>query len=115
MTPQVAERRKRARMALRWPVRLARLGEERAIESETENLSSHGFYCLAQERFEPGELLECLLWLPASEPSVRAAFYRLLCRAVVLRVEGKDPGFGLACRIDQFSFVAPPAAPPSGP
>ena len=100
------ERRRRARMALHCPVRLARIGDVRTVESRTENLSSQGFYCVSDEAFAPGDRLECVLALPGAVFGYGESPFRLHCRARVMRVEQRQPesGFGLACRIEHFTL-----------
>src|SRR5712692_689135 len=98
------ERRKKNRMALRWPVFLNRIGDTRSIESKTENLSSQGFYCISTEPFAPGERLECVLSSPPADWDDDATL-RLLCLVQVMRVEamGLDSSFGLAVKIEDFA------------
>lgn len=102
-----SERRKRTRMALRWPVCLTRTGERRSIESRTENLSSQGLYCISPEPFAPGERLDCVLTVPAAGWGYDAALL-LHCLVEVARLEttGDDSGFGLGLKIEAFTLMA---------
>jgi hypothetical protein len=98
-----AERRKRARMGLVWPVRLTWADGARSVDSNTRNLSSQGFYCIAEEPFEVGDWLDCVLALPQAYDA-EGSGYCLCCRVEVVRVEAVDQGFGIACRIEGFSL-----------
>jgi len=100
-----SERRKRPRMALHWPVRLTR--GTRIVESKTQNLSSGGFYCISTEAFAPGDSVECVFTLPAPDLGHWQTGLCLHCHAEVVRVEKTDPdfGFGLACRIQNYSLL----------
>ena len=90
-------------MALRCAVELRRPSSERAVMAETRNLSSDGFYCVAPEPFEPGEVITCTIVLPlaTSSPERRS----LCCQVTVLRVDRADPDeFGIACHTDDYSL-----------
>ncbi len=93
-------------MPLRWPVLLARSGDSRIVEAETENLSSQGFFCISRESFGIGERLNCIVVLPAKGWGYHAQSVWLHCRAEVIRVEIQAPasGFGLGCRMEEFSL-----------
>ena len=102
MKTAFSDRRKRARIALRCAVRLRHPSAENWLHAETQNLSSEGFYCLAPEAFDPGEVIECIMALPPNQPSERRT---LCCQATVLRVDHIGPDvFGIACRTDDYSL-----------
>jgi len=101
------DRRKRPRVALRWPVRLFRQPEGRSIESTTENLSSQGLYCIASEPFRPGERRRCEIAIPGESLGFLDSSIRLQCHVAVRRVEHLDRGFGLGCHIEDYSVDSP--------
>ena len=101
------DRRKRPRVALRWPVRLFRQPEGPSIESTTENLSSQGLYCIASEPFKPGERLQCEIVIPGESLGSPDSSLRLQCHVTVRRVEHLDRGFGLGCHIEDYSVDSP--------
>lgn len=103
----VSDRRKRARTRLHWPLLLFRNGAADAIESVTRDLSSSGFYCMAQGLFTPGELLICTLRIPTHDPNGRHLERTLECRSRVMRVEEQETEgvFGVACRIEDYHFA----------
>ena len=101
------ERRKRARTRLHWPVLLFRNQTADAIESQTRDLSSDGFYCVANSSFTPGELLICTLKVPTHDPNGKHLERNLECKVRVMRVEPQEAGgsFGVACRIEDYCFA----------
>jgi hypothetical protein len=106
-TMQIMERRKHRRLALHWRVRLS--GETiGTIETLTENLNSRGFYCILETPLVPGDIIDCNLTVPNYSPANVGGIGSLVCQAEVVRVEtrGTEPGFGVACRIVDFT-VAP--------
>jgi len=105
MTNRSAERRTRARVLLRCPLRLYRRGYAQPFEGETKDLSSAGFYCLVRESFFPGDNLDCILTVPAENFSVNTGNVNLHCEVKVTRVDNRPAGFGVACRIDHYSLI----------
>jgi len=105
--PVAVERRKRPRTRLHWPVVLFRSHVGNAIESETRDLSSNGFYCLANVAFTPGESLICNIKLPTHDPKGKHLERHLECRVRVVRVEVQDASamFGVACLIEDYHFA----------
>jgi hypothetical protein len=101
-----AERRRRARVCVHWPVLLFpnRIGED-AVETITQNLSSRGFYCLSSKPFTVGELLLCTLQIPTND--LNAGEGHLECRVRVVRVETKasEDEYGIACRMEDYRFT----------
>src|SRR5579862_9683668 len=85
-TSATAERRKRARVRVHWPILLflGQTGEDK-VETITQNLSSEGFYCLSRKPFTVGELLLCTLQIPTT--GLGGGESHLECRARVGRVE----------------------------
>ena len=101
---QIMERRKHRRLALHWRVRLS--GETiGTIETRTENLNSRGFYCILETPLVPGDIIDCDLTVPNYSPSNMSGIGSLVCQVEVVRVEtrGAEPGFGVACRIVDFT------------
>ena len=103
----VEQRRTRVRTRLHWPVRFFQPSALHTVETVTQNLSSSGFYCLAQTPFVPGELMTCSLKLPAHHPNGVEQAVSLECRVRVVRVEAPDvDGFyGIGCRIEDYHFL----------
>ncbi len=101
---QRIDRRKRPRFALRCPVRLAMNDRASALETQTENVSSAGFYCVAEEPLSLGEMVECVLQLPDWRRGLRDKEPLLRCRARVVRVTPSGCGYGLAFSIIAFEF-----------
>ena len=99
------ERRNRARVLLRCPLRLYKRGYAQPFEGETLDLSSAGFYCVVRESFVPGDCLDCILTVPAANFSSETGNVNLHCEVEVTRVENKPMGFGVACRIDHYSLI----------
>ncbi len=99
------ERRKRKRIALRWPVRLFRDPAMPSVESTTENLTSNGFYCVSREPFQLGERLECIIAIPAGSFGYAKSPMCLQCRVRVARIEDQRDGFGLGCYIEDYDLL----------
>ena len=100
-----AERRLYRRLALHWRLRLssAVIG---TVETRTENLSSRGFYCFLEAPLVPGDVVSCDIAIPNYGTQERGAS-TIVCQAEVIRVEavGTEPGFGVACRILDFTLA----------
>lgn len=97
-------RRKHRGVDLVCRVQLYWHGSLDPVETHTENISSTGFYCRVGEAFSEGEGLKCDIYVPAHGPEP-ARHLCLNCDASVVRVEPRDPQFGIACRIDKFSIA----------
>jgi hypothetical protein len=101
-----AERRRRVRSRVHWPVLLFRnhTGED-TVETITQDLSSNGFYCLSKKPFAVGELLLCTLQIPTNDPNGRQG--HLERRVLVVRVEenAADGQYGIACRTEDYRFA----------
>jgi hypothetical protein len=102
-----AERRKRARMEVHWPLCFSLPGTAGLLETVTHNLSSDGFYCLAGTIFIPGEIRECTLGVPTHHPHCEVRVLPLKCKVRVIRVEalGGNGLFGVGCRIEDYRFA----------
>lgn len=105
--PVSVERRRRARTRLHWPVLLFRNYMGKAVESETRDLSSDGFYCLTNTPFTPGELLMCTIKVPTHDPNGKHLERNLECRVRVVRVEAQDASgaMGIACLIEDYHLA----------
>jgi hypothetical protein len=106
-----AERRNRARLPLRLPVRLNALDGSASVESFTENISSDGFYCICAQRLMPGQSFKVDVSMPGFQTDHSGIVIR--CQARVMRTDRPTggTGFGIGCRIENY-FIAdgPPAA-----
>jgi PilZ domain len=98
------ERRLCRRLSLQWRLRLwsAAIG---IVETRTENLSSRGFYCILETPLVPGDIVMCDIAIPNYSAPDRGVS-SIACQAEVIRVEamGTEPGFGVACRILDFTL-----------
>src|SRR5690242_8681116 len=99
------ERRTRTRVLLRCPLRLYRRNSPCPFEAETIDLSSAGFYCIASESFRLGEALGCILSLPAENLAFPSGAVNLHCEVTVSRSHERSEGFGVGCRIDNYSLI----------
>ena len=99
------ERRTRARVLLRCPLRLYRRSSPKPIDGETLDLSSAGFYCVANESFFTGEQLDCILSVPADNSTFPAGTVNLHCEVTVTRTHERGDGYGMASRIDNYSLI----------
>ena len=101
---QTMERRKTNRVALHWSLRLSS-GAIGTIETRTENIGSQGFYCILAHPLVPGDPLDCELSIPNYGPA--GAARSIVCKGEVVRVEsrGAEPGFGVGCRILDFTLT----------
>jgi hypothetical protein len=101
----IHERRRRARIPLSWTVHLV-FGAGRRIESKTKNISSDGFYCLVPESVTAGDLIRCVIHVPAADPSRADQTLFLECETRVVRVEEfVDGTFGIGCSIEEYHVV----------
>ena len=71
------------------------------VTTETNDVSTGGFYCTSDHPFSPGERLNCEVMIPA-KGAVPGRAMVMNCRVKVLRVEikGLEPGFGIACQFE---------------
>ena len=105
----VRERRRRLRVQVHWPIAFIRPGTAESVETVTHDLSSDGFYCLANTAFVPGEVRECTLSVPMHHANGDRS-RPVLCRVRVIRVEAlaEDGSYGVGCRIEDFRFLSSP-------
>lgn len=106
--PVSMERRKRARAQVHWPLCFSRPGTPDLVRTTTHNLSSHGFYCIANAGFVPGELTECTLVVPTHHPNGGKPALPVLCKVRVIRVEvlGESGFCGVGCEIEDYRFLS---------
>lgn len=90
----VYDRRRAGRVELRWRIQLRPAEGGDVIRGQTQNVSTTGFYCTAEQPLSPGDHLECEL--SVAEDTVMRR------RVKVLRVEisGREAGFGVACEFE---------------
>jgi hypothetical protein len=112
-TLERVERRRRTRMQVRWSISFFQSDTE-VVESTTWNLSSDGFYCLANIRFVPGEIRECTLGIPLHHPNPGNEVMLVWCRVRVIRVEmtGETGLFGVGFQIEDYRFAYRPESQP---
>ena len=112
--PLPIERRKRVRAQVHWPVFFAQPGRDDAIQTVTHDLSSNGFYCIANLAFVPGETRECTLVVPTHNPHGGQPVVPVLCKVRVIRVEvvGDDGLYGVGFRIEDYRFSQQPVNRP---
>jgi hypothetical protein len=98
-----SERRKHARVALRWAVSFRRPGSPGLVRVETHDISSAGFLCLSPAPFSPGETVECTMSIP--NPDTPGQYHQLHCHCTVLRAGHTKSGlYAVACHIDDYSL-----------
>ena len=75
-------RRKRTRAQLHWPLSFSLTGTTETVQTITQDLSSDGFYCIANARF-------------------------VLCKVRIIRVEvtGERGFYGVGCQIMDYRLV----------
>ena len=101
-----ADRRRHPRVRLSYLLRLFQHGHSAGIETQTEDLSCGGFYCILDHPVLPNEKIECELLIPGELPGDPwDSDLVLRCRAEVVRVD-PDPlasTFGVACRLEAYT------------
>ena len=101
------ERRRRSRVQVHWPVCfIIRMSTADCVRTVTHDLSSDGFYCLANTPFIPGEIRECVLGVPMHRSHSGDQVRTVHCRVRVIRVEalGEDGTYGVGCQIEDYHF-----------
>ena len=110
--PNLAERRKHARVDLQVPAHIFRGSE--VIRLTTQNISIGGFYSVCEERFACGEQFDSILDIAGLTRSSRLRA-RLRCNLRVIRVEtvhadrteGGGERFGVAFCIESYHVAGP--------
>jgi len=100
-------RRKRTRAQLHWPLSFALTGTAESVQTITQDLSSDGFYCIANARFVPGEARHCTLLVPTHHPGGENSPLHVLCKVRIIRVEvtGERGFYGVGCQIMDYRLV----------
>lgn len=101
------DRRVRPRLRLALPVALFRSEDGTRIETKTENLTCDSFFCVSDHPFSVNEQLECELLIAGDGlSSVPEDDLYLRCQVRVVRVvpKGTKRGFGLACRLEDYTI-----------
>lgn len=108
-----ADRRKRVRTRLHLRLALYSDSAGAAVHTETEDLSSSGFYFLSRKPFICGELLIGRLSIPTYDPSGREPVLALECRVRVVRAEavGDEGFFGVGCQIEDYHLSRETSSP----
>ena len=104
--PVTIERRRRVRAQVHWPLCFSRPGTAEMVRTITQDLSSHGFYCIVNAGFVPGEMRECTLVVPTHHPNGGRPALPVLCKVRVIRVEvlGESGLWGVGCQIEDYRF-----------
>jgi hypothetical protein len=105
--PRAMNRRKRTRSQVHWPLSFSLAGTAETVQTTTHDLSSHGFYCVANGRFVPGEARHCILTVPTPSPLGQYGQLQVLCKVRIIRVEvTAERGFyGIGCQIMDYRLV----------
>jgi len=104
---RILNRRKRTRAQLHWPLSFALTGTAGTVQTITQDLSSDGFYCIANTRFAPGEARHCTLLVPTHHPGGENSPLHVLCKVRIIRVEvtGERGFYGVGCQIMDYRLV----------
>ena len=101
------DRRGSPRVRLRCPVILWDPTEGSVLRTNTDNISSDGFYCPSTEPYGVGTRLEALLEVPCDSLPDHDGHPNLVlqCRVQVIRIdmEPRNLAFGIAFQIESFS------------
>lgn len=101
------DRRKRVRAQVHWALSFSLSGTAEIVRTVTQDLSSDGFYCVANARFVPGEIMDCTLRLPTHHQRDVSGALLVLCKVRVIRVEVMAEGnlYGVGCQIADYRFL----------
>jgi len=97
------ERRRRKRFPLQCSLEFE--SDREAFTSATVNISSQGFYCVVDRPVRSGAELRCLVDLMHGHSTLSFPGVSLNCEVVVVRSDELENGYGLACRIKNYSVV----------
>jgi hypothetical protein len=106
-----ADRRRRPRLRLAYPLRIHLPGERVWVETKTEDLSCEGFSWLSERSFSLDQILDCELVIADEEPDRRVRNSLVLrCRALVVRVgrNGHEGAYRLACHFEDYTIHRQP-------
>jgi hypothetical protein len=103
---EATDRRKRSRMQVHWRIRFLKRDTTVVVESVTCDLSSEGFYCLANTPFIPGEFTTCSLAVPTNYPKNDDRVVSVECQVRIVRVQAMADGlYGIGCRIEDYRLI----------
>jgi hypothetical protein len=102
--PSDTDRRSRARVAARLPVRIRSAGANAELAAETRDVSTNGVFLYTDSRMAEGSDVELVLILPPELTSGEKCW--VCCHARILRVE-QAPGkrFGVAAEIKRMDIL----------
>lgn len=63
---------------------------------------------MSLKKFKPGDRIRCEITIPNTTLGFSAPVF-LECQVTVRRIESLQPGFGLGCRIEQYSVCGSPS------
>jgi len=103
--PSNIDRRSRARISAKLPVRIRSNGANAELSAETRDLSTNGVFLYTDSRMAEGSEVELVLILPPELTSGERCW--VCCHARVLRVEQQAPGkqFGVAAEIKRMDIL----------
>ena len=101
------DRRRRARLSLRWTARLFTT-DHRWVEASIHNISSEGFYFQAPGTFPAGTTLRCVVAGPANDRERPQNTFAMECkiRIIYSNLLGSDEVAGTGCRIQEYRFFS---------
>lgn len=104
--PTRLDRRRRYRARVRWPVQFHRRNDSDFFATETQDLSSEGFYCRSKTVFAQGELVDCTLQVPAHRREAPGGMLPVKCKVRIVRVDEPDGQglHGIGCHIEDYHF-----------
>jgi hypothetical protein len=82
------------------------LDEEDRQETETitDNVSSHGFYCVSKRFLDPGRSMRAVLVVPVPEPEHSPDTVLVIhCQVVVVHANVVQGGYGVGFQITDYS------------
>jgi hypothetical protein len=102
--PSDTDRRSRARVAARLPVRIRSAGANAELAAETRDVSTNGVFLYTDSSMAEGSDVELVLILPPELTSGEKCW--VCCHARILRVE-QAPGkrFGVAAEIKRMDIL----------
>lgn len=105
---EFADRRRRPRLRLAYPLRLLPADRRSSIETTTVDISCEGFFCLTESTLKLREKLDCELVIPAGKDDPEALEETIVLRlhAEVVRIvrHSSDSPFGIGCRIADYTI-----------
>jgi hypothetical protein len=102
--PSNIDRRSRARVVAKLPVRVRSTGANAELTAQTRDVSTNGVFLYTDSRMAEGSEVELVLILPPELTSGEKCW--VCCHARVLRVEqGPDKRFGVAAEIERMDIL----------